>query len=226
MRKLLIIAVLIFASATGLYSQRNEMNLELEYMLGIGFYDMEGLKYSTKTLHGTLPFDSKLIDNFPSYYSHSFALSLPIKERGLLGLVFAYSSTGALISSKDYSGEYRYTSIASSRLYGLRYGIRNEGTGRFSTLMYIDGGFLHSSYEMNDILKIDGTSKIESIEESGAGYYLSPGVKAIYKYNGFSANASIAYLLDFNSKVRTEWGGIRIYFGFSVFSKKIFELLN
>jgi hypothetical protein len=81
--------------------------------LAIGFqYGFEG--NSMFELHNlnsgiitTIPFDTKVVSDFPGYWYYQPALKLAFKKFGI-GINYSYNSTGSRISGKDYSGEFRF----------------------------------------------------------------------------------------------------------------------
>ncbi|MDP4273492.1 MAG: hypothetical protein Q8907_04360 [Bacteroidota bacterium] len=102
--RLFFISVFVFY-IMGLKAQ----DIRLSFQTGYGFYNMKSLSDFTKEAYKSLPFEAKIISNYPPYFYYQPAIKFS-NDRFGIGLVYLFQTTGARISSKDYSGEYLYDS--------------------------------------------------------------------------------------------------------------------
>ena len=97
-----IIALFVITSLAG-YSQ----SLDAGFQLGTGFYSMSGLKSINNEVVRSLQFDSEIVSDFPPYFAYRPFILFNFGSYKF-GIRYTFNSTGSRVSSKDYSGEYRF----------------------------------------------------------------------------------------------------------------------
>jgi hypothetical protein len=199
---------------------------KMGFQAGFGAYQMKGLKEINSGIIQNLPFKAKIISNYPNYLYSQPMVIFTYKNRSL-GAVFSYHSSGSRISSKDYSGEYRFDSRINSWASGL-YGdiafLHNYKI--FNVSVYSELGVLYTNHMLNEFLKINNQELInENYRFSSRNYYTELGFKTSLNYSVISIDFNFGYFLQFgknvlksdegftlrglNGEVRPEWGGIR-----------------
>ena len=78
-----------------------------ELQAGTGTYSMRDLKGLNRYIKNRLPFDTKIVADFPPFLNYSAILKFRIKN-AYLGIIQSYQTTGSRISGRDYSGEYAF----------------------------------------------------------------------------------------------------------------------
>ena len=101
---IILILLLQITSHAAVFSQ--ELNINLES--GLGSYKMNDLKELNDMVLESLPFDSKITENFPAYFYYKPSLILSFNKFINFGIVWSFQSTGSRVSRTDYSGEYLY----------------------------------------------------------------------------------------------------------------------
>lgn len=209
----------------------NAQNLKLGFQTGIGTYDMGDLKDFNASVFNSLPFKAKFISDYPAYfyYKPSLVVSFNKMDIGVLGIL---NSTGSRISSKDYSGEYRF----DTKVRGLGPGfVMNyylvSLKDKMKLKMYLEGGVLFSKLEIKEDFTFGG----EEIENSSytfqtVNYYTEPGLKLEYSLHpaiDLALNAGYCVHLDretFESDTEgmltfgPNWSGLRLGLSFIIHS--------
>lgn len=231
--KLLLVLILFNHNA---YTQ----DLSIGIQSGIGSYKMKDLKEINATIIRTLPFEAKITSNYPPflYYKPSVLISF---ENISFGFQFSIISSGSRISSKDYSGEYKF----DNKIKGLIPGLILEATiisinEKFKIVILTEGGIINSELRSKETLFVNEEEIVnESYFFKSKNYHLSPGFKLKYELNQyFNIELNSSYFIqvgDNNLKNRdvereifnqdyskTSWNGTRIGMSF-VFNIPLYE---
>lgn len=208
--------------------------IKLGFQSGIGTYEMNELKWVTSSVYDGLPFQAKIISNYPPflYYKPSFLLSF---SKFSIGLQLSKYSTGSRISSKDYSGEYLF----NTKIKGIAPSIYFD-FGHFPVLKkirlspFIETGIIYSKLELKEFFYIYDTEITnETYNFTSKNYYVESGLKTeygIYKFISVELNSS--YAVQFGKKnletkegmtisgnrgaARPNWSGFRFGISFVI----------
>lgn len=220
--------ILLFNLLSLLCAVSYAQNLKFDFQSGVGTYDMSDLKDFNNSVFKSLPFQAKVISDYPAfiYYKPSVLFSFNKFEIGLQG---TFLSTGSRISSKDYSGQYLFDTKIHSWVPGLVTDISLIKLNSKSKIwLTAEGGVTNSSIEMKE----NFTFKDETINDSSRSfnstdYYALPGLKFEYKLypslglefnSGYFFHIANAHFESDTGELLTfgpDWSGIRI--GLSIF---------
>jgi len=194
MKKIVISIVIILVLHNCTYSQ----NFKFGFTTGIGTYSMSDLKIINDAVIEYLPFDTKIVSDFPPYLFYQPKIILEFNTLSL-GLVYTFQSTGSRISGKDYSGEYRFDMKVNSHNPGIyaELGILSKPEYKFS--VYSNAGLEFSNLKINEYLNLED-SVIHNYEQSfkAMNYYVEPGIIATHTFTSkFSIGINAGYLIEF-----------------------------
>ncbi len=116
MRKLLpafLLAIFLILSFSA-----KPQTVSFGYQMGVRNFTMDNLKKINGYIQEELPFDSKVVSNFPPYMF--FRPMIQYEFKGVsLGLMLSFQSTGSRLSAKDFSADYHFDFKIRSIQYGL-----------------------------------------------------------------------------------------------------------
>ena len=170
-------------------------NLQFGFQYGIGIYNMNSLKSVTEKTYDQLPFESKIISNYPVYFYYEPILKLLYKDLNF-GILYTYQSTGSRISSKDYSGEYKFDSRIYSNSPGLyvSYNMNHDLKYRFA--LFSEIGINITKLNMNESINVD-TVINNNYKFFTNSYYFKPGIVFSYKLKKLCFDISVGYFKEF-----------------------------
>ena len=184
-----IIALFVITSLAG-YSQ----SLDAGFQLGTGFYSMSGLKSINNEVVRSLQFDSEIVSDFPPYFAYRPFILFNFGSYKF-GIRYTFNSTGSRVSSKDYSGEYRFDMKIRSHSPELIGEIELETFGIFRLFFYNSFGIILSDLDQNEELEIlgdmvaGGRYKYKSFSPVGES-----GFTGVLPFSKFDAEVSLGYL--------------------------------
>lgn len=125
----ILIPIAVFFYGTGLSAQ----TISLSAGAGTGTYNMKQLKHLNEVLQGEMPFETKVVSDFPPFLNYSASLKVRVNNFRY-GLEYSYLTTGSRVSAKDYSGEYLLDMTLNGHSAGLSAGyvIPSSGKPEFS----------------------------------------------------------------------------------------------
>lgn len=97
---------------------------EIAAGIGYGACSMSDLKTLNIDIMMKLPFESEVVDDFPSWFVYRLSFSAMIGKRISLGVLYTHSSSGSRVSSADYSGEYYFDTRLAANSVGLQFGVK------------------------------------------------------------------------------------------------------
>lgn len=227
-KNILLLILISFCSIA--YSQ----DIELGIQSGIGTYDMKDLKGLTDVVFKSLPFQVKMISNYPSYfyYKPTFLLSF---NKFSIGLQASYYSTGSRISSKDYSGEYLFdtrTNCIAPSVY-VDYSLFRLFE-KCNVSLYSEGGVTFSQLSLKeDLTVVNENLTNSSYAFKSRNYYIEPGLKLEYQLSQLmNIGLNAGYFAQFgkndfesdknevlnnrNETIGPDWSGLRVGLSLSV----------
>lgn len=229
----LILLVLTISSVA--YSQHITFGIHA----GVGTYSMKGLKDLNAAVFKILPFQARILSDYPPYFFYKPAFLLSFYKFNA-GFQAAYYSTGSRISSKDYSGEYLFNTkvncIAPSVYFD--YSLFSI-SGKYPVSLFSEAGITFSKLDLKEVLTVNNEEITNSsYAYKSKNYYVEPGFKVgyqIYRFINLELNTSYFFqfgknvfksdnndiLNDGEKTIGPDWSGLRI--GFSVLIKTPFK---
>jgi hypothetical protein len=219
MKKLYQIIIFLLLEPMAVNSQKIYVGMET----GLGIYSMKGLKSINDEVMQYLPFNVKLVSDFPPFLYYQPTILLKNDEADI-GFFYIFQSTGSRISGKDFSGEYRFDMRVKSNSFGLlgeQY-ILSQKKYQFS--IYAKTGVAFSNLKINEYFNLgDSTLINESAVLTSKNYFLEPGLNYTILKKSLSFGINIGYLFNlslilnrgYQDQNIPEWNGFRI--GLSVY---------
>lgn len=169
--------------------------IETGIQVGAGSYSMADLKDINQITAKYIPFDTKLVHDFPPYFYYRPFILLKMKKISI-GPVYNLQSTGSRISARDYSGEYLLDMVVSSNGPGIFDEILLFDHNNIHYSFYSTFGTLFSNLKMKESLVVNEESLTdEKYKFKSFNYYLEGGLKISYSYKfldfGFNAGFQI-----------------------------------
>ena len=213
----------------------NSQQFSAGFQSGIGTFSMQQLKKLNEAAMKVLPFDTKVVENFPIYFYYRSSILMKIK-RISFGPVYTFQSTGSRISGKDYSGEYRFDMIINSSAPGIYAEVDFLEQNKLQFSFYSIFGVLLSSLRMKEYLYIlEETVTDNNYKFKAFNMFAEPGFRLSYPVKFLDVGINAGYQIQFGNKsfyfienknaklvnpesedpVKPGWNGFR--FGLSVF---------
>jgi hypothetical protein len=196
--------------------------------IGMGSYSMESMKQMQDFRLEFSMLPGRVTDDFPVHWTSGFEVGLCFPRfPSRLIWFYQYASTGARVSSMDYSGEMELDVVANCNQYGV--GIEQDVLKRkfFSLSLAGKFSYLASSVKTTDYLRIYNQGQREEYRFTSAGAGLEPGIIAGFNILFFRIGLYGGYLFSFSERlhlpgerkayielptgddVRAEWNGWR-----------------
>lgn len=176
-------------------------NHRLCLQTGYGFYNMSTFSQLTTLLQSTLPFESKVISNYPPY--HYYQPMFKFKKNNLdIGFYYLFQTTGARISSVDYSGEYKFDSKVNGHSPGVYLSgiMKQYKKDRFE--FFLQAGLTFSTLKISEYLRIDTIATNTENAFNSYGVYCEPGINYIYNVKRMGFEINVGY---FKEILRSEY---------------------
>jgi hypothetical protein len=170
------------------------------FQTGTGTYSMKGLKEINEIVKQDLPFDTKIVANFPPFLNYGSVIMISTSKANY-GLMYTFQSTGSRISGKDYSGEYRFDMKINSSSPAIYEEVNIGTAGIIKCYIYSATGLLFSNLQMDEYLNvfddevINETSKFKSLN-----FFLESGLKFTCPVKFLDIGINAGYLLQVGKK--------------------------
>jgi hypothetical protein len=201
---------------------------------------MSDLKDFNNKICEAIPFEKKIVSNFPPYYYYQFSAIVSENNFGF-GICYDFESTGSRIASQDYSGLYRFDMKIYSNLpsfYGeYNFQIFNNLYGDLNNLnvgIYSMIGIELTRLDINEYLKLgEKTVTNKSYNFNANNVMFHPGIEISYWIKHIGIKLNTGYLFQVKSDafsknndpngnpyinlypIKPDWNGYRI--GLSIF---------
>ncbi len=226
MKKNVLITLLVLISLT----RANSQEISFAFQSGVGAYSMKGLKNINNEIPKGLPFETKLVSDFPAYLYYRPSLIVRF-DNFAVGLVYSFQSTGSRISAKDYSGEYRFDMLVRSHTPGIYCEYKLSGEDSFDFNLYAIIGPSFSRLETKERFFVaDTLLSNENYKFKAQNYFIEPGINILYPVNAFSFGMNLGYFIQFGDQayytgtdkrnvlydpkssapIKPDWNGIRV----------------
>lgn len=210
-------------------------SFKFELQPGIGFYSMNDLKDINDDVSQEIPFNTKLVSDFPAYWYLRPTFSLQFKKFSL-GLNYSFQSTGSRVSAKDYSGEYRFDMKVNSSSPGIYSEVLLGTLNKIRFNLYSVLGVSFSKLSLNEyLIVLDQIITDDIYRYKAQSYYIEPGFNLTYPVQFLNAGLYAGYLIQFGKQafysddnkdnklyaqrsrdpIKPDWKGLRI--GISVY---------
>lgn len=224
MYRIFIFAILFFALQTS--AQETAPLFKIGGTGGFGFYGFNDLKEANDNVISTLPFETRVIDDFPARgFFGGYAL-LRITDWFWTGPSYEFHSTGSRIGAKDYSGSYHFDQILSTHQLGIQNEVRISSGTAPAISVELTGGLNFSQWNMDELLKVGEETQKDNQDWQAMKPFVMPAFKVSYPLvSGFVAFARAGYLFDLGGKFhlaaskdyesaqKVPWSGFRISAG-------------
>lgn len=221
--KLLLIFFVLLISTTFIKAQQ----INFSYGVGIGTYSMESLKELNNYALTTLPFNAKMVNNFPPTLFQEFTLGLSFNRIGM-GLSYDFNTTGSRASYGDYSGKYIDDIVLVGHLPALYFEYIVWKGQKIDIGIQAKTGAIFTESNSMTTLKIGGDTSETKLNVSAKSIFLCPNINIVYKPLALiNTGLNFGYLYDFGGilmkdgktnlynpetqkKIVSGWSGIRI----------------
>ncbi len=227
MRYITILALQLFISAA-LYAQKYEIG----FTTGYSSFSMKELKADLEKSAGNMPFETKVVADFPAWISFG---GYALRSLGIwsLGVSYDFNSTGCRISSGDYSGKYLFDELLQCHSFGLINSFRVATLGRWRAEVRLTVGYNYSTLKTDEYLQVLDTSISYSASYYSDSFYGEPAVMVSYSFPFFRIGADFGYLFDSGGTIMTKsskempfdtnWSGFRIGINIGLFPEELFR---
>lgn len=226
-RYLIFIMALIYGFEVSAQDEESEKSfLKLGLTGGFGGYSFEKLEDINNEVVENLPFDAKVIDNFPDRFYFGVTALARIANWYWAGPSYQFHSTGSRVGARDYSGSYHFDQILSAHQLGIENEIRISKSSKPAVFIDLAGGVNFSAWKMEEILDVSGQKETDKSDYSAIKPFVFPSVKVNYPFNkAFSVTAQAGYLFDlggkyhlsghndYKSNFKIPWSGYRVSIG-------------
>jgi hypothetical protein len=181
-------------------NQARSQELIIGFQTGKGTYSMSGLNDLNSAISKSLPFNTKLVSDFPSYWSYRPTFLMKFNHFSI-GLSYTYQSTGSRISVKDYSGEYRFDMNINSSSPGI-YGVADIVT--FIGVQLSFYSMIEKSYtnlKMNEYFNVsDSLLTNQQYKFKATSYSFEPGIRISYPISFINIGINAGYSFQIGAK--------------------------
>lgn len=179
------------------YSHTDSQVTGFDLMAGTGTYSMSGLRDLNWIIRDGIPFDTKVVADFPPYLNYS-AYGKVRKNNTSVGLVFSFLTTGSRISGKDYSGEYYFDNTVNAFSPGIYSEFAFAAGSGFEYSFYSVLGMLFTELKMHEYLYLLETEVVNDRYRYKSGnLFYEPGFRISYPAGSLKIGFNAGYLLQF-----------------------------
>lgn len=200
-------------------------HIEIAVASGFAGCNMSELKDLNQHLMEDLPFESKVVSDFPAWFIYRASVVASTKEKYKIGVVYTHSSAGSRVSSADYSGEYRFDIAMTGNSVGLLLGYEvfkyKQLDIRFNAII---GGIL-STCSLNEYIQLYESDASNNYSMKSLSFYLNPEIAINYRIGRFDAGIFGGFQYDTKghlilsgqkTSTSTNWTGFRAGIALSV----------
>jgi hypothetical protein len=180
MYRIKLIAILLIAVIGN--NRVASQQLSVGFGLGMSHARMSDLKIINRNLIIELPFEAKQVVNFPTAKQFSIEVNRHLKSKFEVGINYNFFSTGSRVSSKDYSGSFRYDNIISNHNLGVTFGYPLLQGKHLILEAFINPGFFFSKLNLSQELEVYGQSTTDQADFGSIGFFLKPGGKLLFAF--------------------------------------------
>lgn len=187
--------LLLVLGITSLVLNLEAQNFKFSFQTGYGFYNMSTFSYLTTQVQSRLPFESKIISNYPLYHYYQPMVKFS-KNNVDIGLVYLFQTTGSRISSADYSGEYTFDTKINSHSPGIILGVILKDYNKIKIGFNMQTGVCFSALKVNEYFRIDTAVNNAEYKYKANSIYCEPGINCIYTVNSMGFEFNVGYFKE------------------------------
>jgi hypothetical protein len=182
-----------------LCSEAVAQNVSAEFQAGTGTYSMNDLKDLNRVIKENLPFNTKIVADFPPFLNYAACIKLQMNSASL-GLAYYFQTTGSRISGKDYSGEYYFDMTVNGHAPGVFSEIMFSSDTRVNFSVLSVFGVLFSSLKMHEYLTVlDTDATDDTYRFKSRNFYFEPGFCINYPVRSLKFGINAGYLVQFGN---------------------------
>ena len=212
----LLIILLNALFLQSIVSQNSSIGAEL----GFHWYNMNELKDLNEYTLTQLPFEAKITENFPPYFTYGAYLVFNYNSDINIGFRYTFNSTGSRISRSDYSGEYLFDSKVKCHSPSIIVNMDIIKFGKFSANFMSDLGITFSTLDFTEefnLYQVDSVST--NYSTTAKSFFWEPSLLLSYPISFIDINFRIGYQIDFvnfNPKflksygIKPNWSGVNL----------------
>lgn len=230
MKKIKLIFFLTLTTISQLSAQTFAENLKFGIMGGYDFFAQDELKAVNTSVINSLPFESKVINDFkPSFYFGTY-LQYELFNHFDIGPSYEYHYSGSRVGSRDYSGQFIFDQYIHTHQIALKIDYALVSSDRIEVCIQLNGGVNLSSWKMDTDFELGDNGQFENQQSTdeleGFSWHISPAIKCAYQLvPKISLTAAAAYAFDLDPKYHykdnkdwkatqsPEWSGVNISLG-------------
>lgn len=187
--------LLLVLSITSLVLSLEAQNFKLCLQTGYGFYNMSTFSQLTNQIQSGLPFESKVISNYPAYHYYQPMIKFS-KNNFDIGLVYLFQTTGSRISSADYSGEYKFDTKVNGHSPGIILSGIIKDYNKIRIGLSMQTGLSFTTLKVNEYFRVDTIVNNAEYKYKSNSIYCEPGINCIYTMNRMGFEFNVGYFKE------------------------------
>jgi hypothetical protein len=201
--RLLLIALLWLCT-----SAIEAQDFKICYQTGYGFYDMSSFSAITERINAQFAFETKIISNYPAYFYYQPMIKLSFQNVET-GLLYLFQTSGSRVSSKDYSGEYRFDTHINCNSMGIIINPLLKDYNKIKLYLTFEAGMNFSTLKAEEYFQLNTTVNRSDDEFTSQSFYFEPGFNLSYEWKRLNFECNIGYFKEFSRKNYTMVGDSR-----------------
>ncbi len=170
-----------------------------ELQAGTGTYSMRDLKGLNRYIKNRLPFDTKIVADFPPFLNYSAILKFRIKN-AYLGIIQSYQTTGSRISGRDYSGEYAFDITLNAYSPGIYSEFKINTVKKTELSFYSALGVMFTGMKMYErYVVLEEKFLDDRYNFRSKNLFLEPGLRVLYPAGCLNFAFNAGYLVQFGN---------------------------
>lgn len=192
---------------------------EIAAGMGYGACSMSDLKTLNEEIMMKLPFESEVVDDFPSWFVYRLSFAAMIGKRISLGGLYTHSSSGSRVSSADYSGEYYFDTRLAANSVGVQFGVKAFQHRNFDVRLKVVAGTILTHAGFHENLEVNGSRLSDEYTMNSLSFYFDPEIGVHYRFGMLGATVFGGYRFDAKGHLRynsqetnltTDWSGFNV----------------
>jgi hypothetical protein len=179
---------------------------------------MSDLKAMNDEVISQIPFEVKLVEDFPAWFVYRAGMAIVLNEKFKVGVVYNHSSTGSRLSYADYSGEYHFDITTQGNSIGLLLGYNVFQYKNIDIQFDATIGAMLSTCNFSENLNVYAIQQSDNLSMKSASFVAMPELSVNYWFGLFGAGLFGAYQYDVGGQLNlsgqkstttTNWSGFR-----------------
>ena len=198
MKKALLTIFILIALPVCINGQKRK----LEFNSGVHFSQMRRLSALNNYIKKSLPFDTKIVSDFPGYWYYMPSL-IRNTEKIDFGVSYLLTSTGSRLCGMDYSGEYIFDIKEKANAPAIYLGSDFRGSGNLSYRAGVNFGTIYTKLHLLEYLIVDNQYITYSSDDfKSSCLYFLPQFEVYYNIKFISVGLNIGSLFQIANNKR------------------------